>query len=109
MADEREMILTNLRKGVLEFCVLSALRNGSEYGRQLAHVLGEQGLLASEGSLYPLLSRLRGSGLVESTVTETEGRPRRYYSLTASGRARFEAFSTAWAPFRDTVDHFLEG
>jgi PadR family transcriptional regulator PadR len=109
MGDEEDKILTNLRKGVLEFCVLSALMTGPGYGRHLAHALGERGLLASEGTLYPLLSRLRDTGLVETELTDpSEGRQRRYYSLTAAGHARLDAFRAAWAPFRDTVDDFLE-
>jgi PadR family transcriptional regulator PadR len=109
MGSEEEKILTNLRKGVLEFCVLSALTSGPGYGRQLAQVLGERGLLASEGTLYPLLSRLRDTGFVDTELTDAaEGRQRRYYSLTSAGRDRLDAFRTAWAPFRATVDDLLE-
>ena len=109
MGDEEDRILTNLRKGVLEFCVLSALTSGRGYGRNLAQALGERGLLASEGTLYPLLSRLRDAGLVDTELTDpADGRQRRYYSLTTAGHARLAAFRAAWAPFRDTVDDLLE-
>jgi PadR family transcriptional regulator PadR len=109
MASDAEKILTNLRKGVLEFCVLAALDGGPRYGRGLALSLSEKGLLAGEGTMYPLLLRLRDAGLVTSELTDpSEGRQRRYHSLTDSGRARLEEFRAAWAPFRTTVDDLLE-
>lgn len=109
MGDEEDKILTNLRKGVLEFSVLAALANERGYGRDLAHTLGDKGLLASEGTLYPLLSRLRSSGLVNTELTDpAEGRQRRYYTLTDTGRARLDSFRSAWVPLRDTVDELLE-
>jgi PadR family transcriptional regulator PadR len=109
MDGEEEKILTNLRKGVLEFCVLSAIADTPRYGRDLARSLGERGLLASEGTLYPLLSRMRDTGYVETHLTDPdEGRQRRYYALTTEGRTRLDAFRGAWAPFRDTVDDLME-
>ncbi|PPG56518.1 PadR family transcriptional regulator [Rathayibacter sp. AY1C5] len=109
MATDTEKILTNLRKGVLEFCVLAAISGEPKYGRDLAHALSEQGMLAGEGTLYPLLSRLRDTGFVSTELTESsQGRQRRYYSLAPAGRARLEEFRSAWAPFRTTVDTLLE-
>ncbi|MFB2586718.1 PadR family transcriptional regulator [Herbiconiux liukaitaii] len=109
MDSEEEKILTNLRKGALEFCVLASLASDRGYGRDLAHMLAARGLLASEGTLYPLLSRLREAGLVDSELTDPgQGRQRRYYTLTPTGRARLSAFRLAWSPFRDTVDELLE-
>lgn len=109
MASDTEKILTNLRKGVLEFCVLAAIAGEPKYGRDLSQDLSEKGLLAGEGTLYPLLSRLRDTGLVSTELTDpSEGRQRRYYSLAPEGRARLEEFRSAWAPFRTTVDDFLE-
>ncbi|OUE17853.1 Transcriptional regulator PadR-like family protein [Clavibacter michiganensis] len=109
MASDSEKILTNLRKGVLESCVLAALAGGPQYGRSLVSSLSEKGLLAGEGTIYPLLLRLRDAGLVTSELTDPiEGRRRRYHSLTARGRARLEEFRIAWAPFRTTVDDLLE-
>jgi DNA-binding PadR family transcriptional regulator len=62
------------------------------------------------GTIYPLLSRLRRDGLVESVWRESaEGPPRRYYHLTDAGRAALAGFAHEWSRFRDAVDHFMEG
>lgn len=103
-------MLTQLRKGVLEYCVLACLRAGPAYGLELSSRLVAAGLLSSEGTLYPLLSRLRGRGLVETTWQEsTNGPPRRYYALTDQGTAALEAFATTWNPFAHGVAQLLEG
>lgn len=103
-----DRILTNLRKGVVEFCVLAHLRDGRAYGFDLVRRLEEDGLIASEGTLYPLLTRLRSAGLVEAEWEESDaGRPRKYYGLTPQGIERLDAFERAWAPIRDTVDRTL--
>lgn len=110
MASTPESVLTQLRKGVLEYCVLARLRGGPRYGLELASSLTKTGLLASEGTLYPLLSRLRRQGLVETTWQESPaGPPRRYYQLTDDGTAALGAFVTTWRPFTTEVDRILEG
>ena len=102
--------LTQLRRGVLEHCVLALLQPGERYGYDLVTELSEAGLLASEGTLYPLLARLRKQGLVETTWAEsTAGPPRRYYSLTAAGRIALASFQRTWKTFRDAVDATLQG
>jgi PadR family transcriptional regulator PadR len=66
-------------------------------------------MVTSEGTIYPLLSRLRRDGLVETTWREsTSGPPRRYYSLTTAGLAALAVFKDEWGRFRDAVDHFVE-
>lgn len=102
-------IATNLRKGVLEYCVLALIREERRYGVDLSRRLTTAGLIASEGTLYPLLSRMRSSGLVETEWVESdEGRPRRYYELTDAGRTQLAEFRTVWAPLRASVDAILE-
>jgi PadR family transcriptional regulator len=100
---------TALRRGTLEFCVLALLENGEQYSLELARRLGtERALITSEGTLYPLLSRLRRTGWVTTTWQEAPaGPPRRYYALTAAGRAALAHFRAEWATFRDTVDHIV--
>ncbi len=100
---------TNLRKGVLENCVLALIDGERRYGVDLSRRLTALGLIASEGTLYPLLARMRETGLVETEWIESdEGRPRRYYELTAAGRERLAEFRTMWAPLRDAVDAILK-
>lgn len=103
--------MTNLRRGSVEYCVLALLRDGERYGLDLARELSkDQVLMAGEGTLYPLLSRLRRAGLVATSWREsTTGPPRRYYSLTRDGAVALEAFSRVWARFRDQVDVVLKG
>lgn len=108
-ADPR--LLTNLRRGALEYCVLALLRRGESYGLDIAHALSADGvLITSEGTLYPLLSRLRRAGLVATSWRESAaGPPRRYYRLTPGGTSALAAFERAWVPFRDAVDRALKG
>ncbi|MFE9629649.1 PadR family transcriptional regulator [Streptomyces sp. NPDC006463] len=100
---------SQLRKGVIEYCVLALLRNGPLYGVELLRELGAVEVMAtSQGTIYPLLSRLRREELVETTWQESpSGPPRRYYALTESGRSALAEFTAAWPDFRNAVDHFL--
>lgn len=98
-----------LRRGTLEYCVLALLRGGERYGVELVKHLGEvDGLTTSEGTIYPLLSRLRREGLVDTTWRESaNGPPRRYYVLSPLGRQALQHFETEWVRYRDAVDGLL--
>jgi PadR family transcriptional regulator PadR len=111
VATPRDALLTQLRRGVLEYCVLALLRPGERYGFELVRALGNvDGMVTSEGTIYPLLSRLRRDGLVETTWQESSsGPPRRYYRLTPAGERALAAFSGEWARFRDAVDTVVKG
>lgn len=102
-------MLTHLRRGALEYCVLALLQEGQLYGLDIARRLGAEGtLMAAEGTLYPLLARLRGEGLVTTVWKEsTAGPPRRYYTLTDEGRLALDRFHKVWPRFRDAVDALL--
>jgi len=103
-----ERVLTSLRKGLVEFCVLAILRDGSTYGLEMARRLESDGLIAGESTLYPLLARLLANGLAESQWSESEaGRPRKYYTLTAEGREALDIFEQSWVPLRNAVDRTL--
>jgi PadR family transcriptional regulator PadR len=103
--------LSQLRRGIVEYCVLALLRDGERYGFELVRELSESaGLVTSEGTIYPLLTRLRKDQLVTTTWRESEsGPPRRYYRLTESGHTALATFVTDWARFRDSVDTILNG
>lgn len=103
--------LTELRRGVLEFCVLALVRQRETYAFEIVrHLSGAGGLVTSEGTIYPLLARLRRDALVTTTWRESEaGPPRRYYRITAAGTRALEAFTGDWAGFRDAVDDILVG
>lgn len=103
--------LTELRRGVLEYCVLAVMRQRESYAFEIVRVLSDAGgLVTSEGTIYPLLSRLRRDGLVQTTWRESEsGPPRRYYLLTADGQRALDAFVGDWTRFREAVDALLAG
>jgi PadR family transcriptional regulator, regulatory protein PadR len=102
-------VITQLRRGVVEHCVLALLRDRPRYGFDLVRELSEAGgLLTSEGTIYPLLARLRRDGLVVTSWQEsTSGPPRRYYALSDDGRASVAAFVPEWTRFKDGVDRVL--
>ena len=107
--DGRGPALAQLRRGVLPYCVLAALAAEQRYGFELVGVLSDTyGLATSEGTIYPLLSRLRRDGLVATTWRESEaGPPRRYYRLTEAGERALAAFRADWRAFRSAVDDLV--
>lgn len=105
MVPGEESILTNLRRGALEYCVLASLHEGEAYGLDIARRLSDGVLMGGEGTLYPLLARLRKAGLVTTSWRESDaGPPRRYYALTEDGARAVDTFRRSWTPFRDAVD-----
>jgi PadR family transcriptional regulator, regulatory protein PadR len=97
--------MTELRRGVLGPCVLALLELRPRFGLELVRDLAAAGgLLTSEGTVYPLLNRLRDAGLVTSTWQDNEGeRARRYYSITAAGSQSLADFRAEWDRFSSTV------
>src|SRR5882762_2154459 len=108
VAPKQDALLAQMRKGTLQYCVLALLADEERYGFDLVRALAEtDGMVTSEGTIYPLLSRLRRDGLVETSWQEsTAGPPRRYYRLTAAGDAALAEFIREWGRFSDAVDHF---
>lgn len=90
-----------LRKGCLELAILAVLWDGKLYGLEILRRLeSDSDLIVSEGTVYPLLSRLKALGLLKSEWVESEaGHPRKYYALTADGRQRAKAMSAVWTRF----------
>lgn len=90
--DEKDRRVTQLRKGILELAVMGILYHERHYGYSLIRVLTERGSISlKEGTIYPILARLNHDGLVRSEWVESDqGPPRKYYSLTASGRQLFD-------------------
>jgi PadR family transcriptional regulator len=102
--------MSQLRRGTVEYCVLALLRGGERYGFELVRELSDvDGLVTSEGTIYPLLTRLRKDQLVTTFWRESEaGPPRRYYELTPAGEAALTDFTKEWSRFRDSVNAILE-
>lgn len=102
--------LPELSRGVVEHCVLALIRDEESYAFEIVRILGARGMVTSEGTIYPLLARLRRDGLVTTIWRESDaGPPRRYYRITDDGRRVLDAFVADWTSFRDAVDALLAG
>jgi PadR family transcriptional regulator, regulatory protein PadR len=99
---------SQLRKGSLELAVLLALRNQRRYGMELVDLLNRANLGISEGSIYPLLARLRAEGKVTTEwVDEGVGHAHKYYDLTERGRTMLKAMTAAWGEFSAAFERLL--
>lgn len=97
-----------LRRGVLVLAVLSQLRQ-AQYGYSLRQALAERGMPIEEGTLYPLLRRLEGQGLLASEWRIEDGPPRRYYRLNDAGEALLAELTATWNAQVSTMANLLEG
>ena len=102
---------TQLLHGVLDMCLMSIISEEASYGYEMVRKLRERGLdLASEGSIYPLLSRLQKQGLIEGyLVQSSEGPARKYYRMSDQGTKTLSQWLENWYGFRDSVDAVLNG
>ena len=102
---------TQLLHGVLDMCLMSVIDEEPSYGYEMVNKLRNKGLnLASEGSIYPLLSRLQKQGMIESyLVQSSEGPARKYYRMSARGRVALDQWRHDWREFSDSVDGVLQG
>jgi PadR family transcriptional regulator len=98
-----------LRKGCLELAILAALRGGKLYGLEILKRLeSESDLIVSEGTVYPLLTRLKSLGLLRSEWVESDaGHPRKYYTLTAAGKERAAEMAAIWERFSSSMSKLL--
>ena len=85
-----------MKRGLLDVCVLSAMKNGESYGYRIIKDLGEC-VEISESTLYPILRRLEASEMLTVRSAEHNGRLRKYYRITEAGLARIEDFKKEWA------------
>lgn len=96
------------KRGVLELCVLALLHKQDRYGFELASVVSES-VHMSEGTVYPLLKRIKDERLVETYLQESsEGPARKYYRLTDAGRIKCREMAKEWREFAREVDKILE-
>ncbi len=104
-----EAVQVQLKKGVLELCVLALLSRGDAYGYEIASRLA-RGIEMGEGTVYPLMRRMQADRLVDTYLVESPAGPsRKYYRLTDAGRERFETQKTEWTAFSAAVDAILGG
>lgn len=95
-----------MRKGILEYCILLLLKKEPSYTSDLIQKLKEARLIVVEGTLYPLLTRLKNSGLLSyQWIESTQGPPRKYYRLTEAGEAFLKELEFSWQELNDTINH----
>ncbi len=93
-----------MRKGILEYCILSIISREEIYASDILDVLKQAKLIVVEGTLYPLLTRLKNDGLLDYSWQEsTMGPPRKYYTLTKDGRTFLKALDATWDELLSSV------
>jgi PadR family transcriptional regulator PadR len=109
-SDQPDRWEAQLRKGALEMAALASLWRGRLYGLEIIRFLENQSrLVLAEGTIYPILNRLKLEGLLTSEWVEAEaGHPRKYYSLTDAGRLRLRQMAEAWVSFSSGLSCLLE-
>ena len=98
-----------MRKGVLEFCILSVLSEGEHYPTEIIERMKEAKLLIVEGTLYPLLTRLKNDGLLSYRWEEsTSGPPRKYFTLTDTGKDFLKELIEGWTELTNSVNEIIK-
>ncbi|MDE6557178.1 MAG: PadR family transcriptional regulator [Duncaniella sp.] len=100
-----ENLKTQMRKGMLEYCILLLLQRKDAYASEMIERLKAARLIVMEGTLYPLLTRMKNAGLLAYRWEEsTQGPPRKYYSLTPAGAMFLEQLRESWEQLSYTID-----
>ena len=98
-----------MKKGVLDFCILSVLSSGDQYPSEIIEKLKDAKLIVVEGTLYPLLMRLKNDGLLSYRWEESlSGPPRKYYKLTPVGKQYLKELKTSWNELVEAVNKTIE-
>jgi len=97
-----------MRKGILEFCILHIISRGEVYASDMLEELTSAKIMVVEGTLYPLLTRLRKSGLVEyKWVESTSGPPRKYFTITEDGKTFLNSLSLTWKELMESTNQII--
>jgi len=98
-------VKAQMRKGILEYCILCVLSDGDAYASDIINRLKAVRLIIVEGTLYPLLTRQKNAGLLAYRWEEsTQGPPRKYYTITETGRRFLSELDTSWQELVDSVN-----
>ncbi|GHT13649.1 PadR family transcriptional regulator [Bacteroidia bacterium] len=102
-------VKSQMRKGILEYCILLILNREKAYANDIIQLLKEAKLIVVEGTLYPLLTRLKNMNLLNyEWVESTQGPPRKYYALTKEGNDFLSELGFAWSEIEETINHLKE-
>lgn len=105
-----ENVKSQMRKGYLEYCILLIIKKKPAYVSDIINELKEARMIVVEGTLYPLLSRLKNNGILQYEWQESlSGPPRKYYELTESGKAFLAELETGWEELKEAVEHLKNG
>jgi PadR family transcriptional regulator PadR len=98
-----------MRKGVLELCILSIIARGQVYPSDIIYAMRESSISVVEGTLYPLLTRLKNAELISYTwVESTSGPPRKYFTITESGKSLLEELKSSWRALNHAVENVIK-
>jgi len=104
MENNTDNVRSQMRKGVLEYCILSILDKKEAYASSILEELKGANMIVVEGTLYPLLIRQKNQGLLSYRWEEsTQGPPRKYYCITDKGRSQLRDMDTAWQEIVETI------
>ena len=104
-----ENVKSQMRKGILEYCTLLILNKRKAYVSNIIQDLKEARLIVVEGTLYPLLTRLKNAGLLNyEWVESTQGPPRKYYELTDKGRLFLAELESSWNELNYVINHIRD-
>ncbi|MCP4522914.1 MAG: PadR family transcriptional regulator [Candidatus Gracilibacteria bacterium] len=106
MADNLEKVSAQMRKGILEYIILKIISSGEVYSSDILKTLKENNLIVVEGTLYPLLSRLRKDGVITYYWVESlSGPPRKYFKLTKEGKELLHNMGAIWSILDNAVEN----
>lgn len=102
-------VKSQMRKGMLEYCILLILEREPAYATDIIKTLQKAKMIVVEGTLYPLLTRLKNFGLLKyEWIESTQGPPRKYYSLTEDGKSLLVELGNAWDEISNTVNQLKD-
>ena len=102
-------VKSQMRKGILEYCILLILNRQKAYANDIIQLLQKAQLIVVEGTLYPLLTRLKNADLLTyQWIESNQGPPRKYYELTSEGKQFLSELEQAWGEITDSVNHLKE-
>ncbi|MCX6185558.1 MAG: PadR family transcriptional regulator [Bacteroidetes bacterium] len=97
-----------MKKGILEYCILAVISKGEAYASDILEEMKKSELIVVEGTLYPLLTRLKNDGLLSYNWVESKsGPPRKYYQLTKEGENFLQELKTTWTQLVDAVERVV--
>ena len=109
MKIQADNVKSQMRKGFLEYCILLTLRNNQAYASDIINALKKGKFIIVEGTLYPILTRLKNNELLNYTwVESSSGPPRKYYHLTEKGNEFLKELDAAWSEICYIVDYVKE-